>query len=160
QRHKGVGAGDQHTAARCEGAEPLAGGGVGVEVVKGDEAVGHRQTAAVVDAAPGQVHEGDPGPGVDDVEVHTAVGDRAPGDPEAAAAGAQDAGGAGVHGVVGDVGAGQHQRGLVVDAAALRVDREGGPGIGRIAVHEAAIDRHPAAAVDTAPQAAGRGPGR
>src|SRR5262249_2104299 len=147
----GGGAVDEHTAARCERAEPLAGGRVGVDVVIGDEAIGHRQPAAVVDAARGQVHEGDPGPGVDDVEAPVAVGDRAPGDQEAAAAGAQDVGGAGVHGVVGDVGAGQHQRGLVVDAAALRVDREGGPGIGRIPVHEAAVDRDPAAAVDAAP---------
>src|SRR5262245_33445734 len=160
QRHISARAVYEHTAARCEGAEPLAGGGVGVRVVIGDEGIGHRQPAAVVNAAPGQVHEGDPGPGVNDVEAHVAAGDRAPGDPEAAAAGAQDGGGAGVHGVVGDVGAGQHQPGLVVDAAALRVDREGVPGIGRVPDHLAAIDRDPTAAVDAAPQAAGRGPGR
>src|SRR5262249_17365558 len=90
QRHKGGGAVHEHPAARCEGARPLAGGGVGVEVVKADEGVGHRQLAAVGNAAPGQVHEGDAEPGVDVVVGHSAVGDRAPGDPKAATAGAQD----------------------------------------------------------------------
>src|SRR5262249_52813790 len=63
------------------------GAAVGVDGVAGDDAVGHRQRARLVDAASGQINAADARASVDDVAGNNAVRERPAGGRDAAARG-------------------------------------------------------------------------